>query len=111
MSKHTQGPWQVSGLTHVESVDGDYICLDIGPRWPYVLNSDKVKAQTRSENVEEARANAALIAAAPTMYDVLQEAGQLIRDLVDSDYGCVTDQLVLEQIKEALNKAENRGSK
>ncbi len=73
MSKHTPGPWEVSGATHVVHFgdDGANICTVSEPR-----PDDQIvgyhELELFSKDFHEACANAQLIAAAPDLLDALR---------------------------------------
>jgi len=68
MSKHTPGPWEISGCTiipgtlYVYSKKGEYL------------------AKVLHENDKKCQANARLIAAAPKMYELLDKLRNVIND-------------------------------
>ena len=90
MSKHTQGPWEVSGTTR--GLNGLYIKAD-----------NKHIAQVFS-SIPECEANAKLIAAAPEMLDALFSAVLIIDKLgiIKSDTTLSND---IKKIYNAINKA------
>ena len=70
MSKHAPGPWKVTSESHnplIECEDG------------YVIA--QIKGVSLSVEWFDCEANARLIAAAPRMYELLDEARKIVRDM------------------------------
>lgn len=70
--KHTPGPWEVTGPHSREVITTN----------PGTYKPRMTIAKVGGYWDGEAQANAALIAAAPVMYEALREAHELIRSLV-----------------------------
>jgi hypothetical protein len=81
MSKFTPGPW-----AYAEGVNFGHKCFQIhqADGAPYTPHYSDVAMTERGENPEVQRANAALIAQAPAMYEALQFACNVCK--VTSDF-------------------------
>ena len=102
--KHTPGPWVVNDNDTGMTDDGTIINL----------HGTVIVSSVYGQTTEIAAANAALIAAAPAMYEALQEARDYIRQLVDSKEDEAIDNLTNngEDVEERLNQiiAQAEGS-
>ena len=94
--KHTPGPWVVNDNDTGMTDDGTIINL----------HGTVIVSSVYGQTTEIAAANAALIAAAPAMYEALQEARDYIRQLVDSKEDEAIDNLTNngEDVEERLNQ-------
>ncbi|HQM23862.1 MAG TPA: hypothetical protein PK572_09580 [Kiritimatiellia bacterium] len=96
MSKHTPGPWEISGCTiipgtlYVYSKKGEYL------------------AKVLHENDKKCQANARLIAAAPRMYELLDEARKIVRDMPpDWNYQWDTLAMAIKNIMDKIDGQED----
>ncbi len=71
-SKHTPGPWEIYG--------GIEICNAEGQEWKTIADIRYPSSANTKISVNEAEANASLIAAAPEMLEALQEAREVLSD-------------------------------
>lgn len=98
MSKHTPGPWRVSGF-----VDGNARVTN---------DRDVAVAHVRGENVcpGASAANAALIASAPLFLDVLKTTAGNLRSLHGSTEGAVYESysVWLQVVEAAIAQADGR---
>ena len=105
-AQFTPGPWIVKSTD--EDINTKTI-IDSNEFWiARVLNFNHA-----SDDIRESRANAALIAAAPAMYEALVETMRVLRSLRDSKeewYTLVTPELlnVWDRNKQAISQAEGR---
>lgn len=76
MSKYTPGPWVV------DKVNKELVGPMINGAYWYVAQSNPLSLQS----MEEEKANARLIAAAPTMLDLLKEIKSLYENMEDVPY-------------------------
>lgn len=106
--RFTPGPWEVTTGTHNESTD----LYDKGEAWFNVngeggVIADVLHGRCLSADEDEAAANAALIAAAPVMYEALNAAYAALQECVPfphhPDPGAIED--IKAQIREALAAA------
>lgn len=101
--KFTPGPWFVNADFYVYGADGRKIQGEYfdGVEFPLVCD-----VESHSRNRTENKANAALIAAAPDMYDILKHYFDLVQR---ADYGDIlAEQKIFEDIvyiEEVLQKA------
>ena len=96
MSKHTPGPWEISGCTiipgtlYVYSKKGEYL------------------AKVLHENDKKCQANARLIAAAPRMYELLDEARKIVRDMPpDWNYKWDTMAMAIKNLLDEIDGQED----
>ena len=95
-AKHTPGPWVVKSTD--EDINTKTI-IDSNEFWiAKVLNFNRA-----SDDIRESQANAALIAAAPAMYEALQEALKCIEKHVPK-----TEFAPRQWIREVLAQAEGK---
>ncbi len=98
MSKHTPGPWRVVHKTRVETADDRFTIASAGP------------TAFSPSYLSECEANAALIAAAPDLLDMLYRALPFIEEaLTDPLYKPATITALLKQVHETLARAEGQG--
>ena len=94
---HTAGPWKVGPLRVIWSLRPERAIADV--RLP---RSDSYNPKT----TEEAQANAALIAAAPLMYEALEAVREWC-DLIEQDY---PEMLFTKSVRAALAAAKGATS-
>ena len=97
--KFTPGPWRI--------LFNDKTKVVLEQQGVAVFVADTYAGFTKSE--EEQKANAALIAAAPEMYALLQKIVEIAGEAAETGYTTVTGDRILEQGKAILQKA--RGEK
>jgi len=73
MSKHTEGPWKVDGITELCIYDVDSRFIGLAS-----ITSIKGSNDTYNEAYEEAKANARLMAAAPELLEALMLAKDMM---------------------------------
>lgn len=106
-TKHSEGPWQVTGL----SKHGPYIKVrgtKLGGAFE-IANCPFTVSAGRFYGVEEAQARARLIAAAPDMLDVLKSLQLSLRGMVhanESDWFVLWHERASKIISEVVAKAE-----
>lgn len=79
-NEFTAGPWAVDRVP-IESQGGSNTCFRIGPMVACIY--DDWRARERGISEEQQIANANLIAAAPEMYEALEEAVSLVHSAGD----------------------------
>lgn len=109
MSKHTPGPWHVqSGNLHpmIVAHDGTYVARIHSHEWPRI---NGLNATAVANAIEEARANATLIATAPELLKQLKLVVEMWRNIYTAEYA--TDEEACISVKDAIAaiaKAEGR---
>lgn len=99
-TKHTPGPWTVTTGEHTETTD----LYDKGETWFNVngeegVIADVLHGRCLTQDEDEAAANAALIAAAPDMFEAMQEFVDRV------ERGEVRSKKTYEKFKAILSKA------
>ena len=101
--KFTPGPWHVCKMKHCyPQLIGETCCVKIGET---ILALDYVGFGHENKDYEQSEANAALISAAPEMYELLEHYFDLIQMASGGD--TVAEQKIFEQaanIENVLNK-------
>ncbi len=112
MSQHTPGPWidrhwdgnQQITITAAQFRGPNVLALVRPPLTVVYLGTDKETWECTSRDVDEAGANARLIAAAPDLLAALKE----VDDLVDAGY--VLGPELRKKVRDAIAKAEKGGA-
>jgi len=98
--KHTKGEWKSTfGLRKNRGVrnEGGFICFLITPS-RYTGQDERYEKE-----MEEYKANAKLIAAAPELLNTLMELRNLMQDVIDGEYK--PDSFTLQSADNAIKKA------
>lgn len=101
--KFTPGPWSACRIKHCHPhLIGETCCVKIGEN---VIELDYKGFGHENNDYEQSEANAALIAAAPEMYDMLEHYFNLIQ--AASEGSAIAEQKIFEDIvdiEKVLNK-------
>mgnify|MGYP003559424124 FL=1 len=113
-TKHTPGPWKYCCTAYDELRGIPPVALEVraetnGMYKPYICDVRSINSNGNDNTI----ANAALIAAAPAMYEALVETMKVLRSLRDNKeewYTLVTPELLTawDKNKAALAQAEGR---
>lgn len=112
--KHTPGPWEVSGATHIWSPTAHANVASVSEPRGEGSDVGYQPLKRNSPDFEEACANARLIAAAPDLLEALSDvldayeyALQYKGDYFTEKHG---DALVVEQARAAIKKAKGEST-
>ena len=94
---YTKGEWVTDGTRIIDKEDETIAVIFIR------FKDDKVSAENAL--IDEAEANAQLIAAAPAMYEALKKAEKLLGNMDSRSWA---EAIVYDQITKALAKAEGK---